>query len=162
MAALEGGVAAVAASSGQSAQFMAIAAIAEAGDNIVTTSYLYGGSFNQFKVFFKKFGSTFVSFLERDSTLTILFFPVEFRFVEGDDPADFAAQIDSKTKAICASCSDPVSRTPSSRADQFFRLQTSSRLETPSTTSLTCASLPTSRTPTRCEFVCSPFLPHTS
>lgn len=41
MAALEGGVAAVAASSGQSAQFMAIAAIAEAGDNIVTTSYLY-------------------------------------------------------------------------------------------------------------------------
>lgn len=43
MAALEGGVAAVAASSGQAAQFMAISAIAGAGDNIVSTSYLYGG-----------------------------------------------------------------------------------------------------------------------
>jgi len=43
MAALEGGVAAVAASSGQAAQFMAISNIAGAGDNIVSTSYLYGG-----------------------------------------------------------------------------------------------------------------------
>ena len=43
MAALEGGVAAVAASSGHAAQFMAIAAIARAGDNIVSSSYLYGG-----------------------------------------------------------------------------------------------------------------------
>ena len=43
MAALEGGVAAVAASSGQAAQFMAIGTIADAGDNIVSTSYLYGG-----------------------------------------------------------------------------------------------------------------------
>ena len=43
MAALEGGVAAVAASSGQAAQFMAISTIASSGDNIVSTSYLYGG-----------------------------------------------------------------------------------------------------------------------
>ena len=43
MAALEGGAAAVAASSGQASQFMAISAIAGAGDNIVSTSYLYGG-----------------------------------------------------------------------------------------------------------------------
>jgi hypothetical protein len=43
IAALEGGVAAVAASSGQAAQFMAITNIAGAGDNIVSTSYLYGG-----------------------------------------------------------------------------------------------------------------------
>ena len=43
MAALEGGVAAVAAASGQAAQFMAISALAGAGDNIVSTSYLYGG-----------------------------------------------------------------------------------------------------------------------
>ena len=43
MAALEGGVAAVAASSGQAAQFMAISTIAGTGDNIVSTSYLYGG-----------------------------------------------------------------------------------------------------------------------
>ncbi len=43
MAALEGGVAAVAASSGHAAQFMAIAAICRAGDNIISSSYLYGG-----------------------------------------------------------------------------------------------------------------------
>lgn len=43
MTALEGGIAAVATSSGQAAQFMAISALANAGDNIVSTSYLYGG-----------------------------------------------------------------------------------------------------------------------
>ncbi|KAF8519306.1 O-acetylhomoserine ami [Gautieria morchelliformis] len=78
---LEGGAAAVAASSGQSAQFMAVAAIAGAGDNIVSTSYLYGGTYNQFKVFFKKFG-------------------IEVKFVPSDDPADFAKAIDKNTKAI--------------------------------------------------------------
>ena len=49
MAALEGGAAAVGTSSGQSAQFMTIATIAQAGDNIVSTSFLYGGTYNQFK-----------------------------------------------------------------------------------------------------------------
>lgn len=52
IAKLEGGAAAVAASSGQSAQFMAITTLASAGDNIVSTSYLYGGTYNQFKVRF--------------------------------------------------------------------------------------------------------------
>ncbi|MDZ7683257.1 MAG: PLP-dependent transferase [Fodinibius sp.] len=46
IAALEGGAAAVATASGQSAQFMTIATIAEAGDNIVSTSFLYGGTYN--------------------------------------------------------------------------------------------------------------------
>ncbi|GAA5925815.1 hypothetical protein JCM10213_008891 [Rhodosporidiobolus nylandii] len=72
---------AVAASSGQAAQFMALAAIAEHGDNIVSTSYLYGGTYNQLKVLLKKFGIT-------------------TRFVKGDDPADFEKQIDENTKAI--------------------------------------------------------------
>ncbi|KAG1864968.1 Cys/Met metabolism PLP-dependent enzyme-domain-containing protein [Suillus subalutaceus] len=81
MAALEGGAAAVATSSGQSAQFLAIATIASAGDNIVSTSYLYGGTYNQFKVTFKKFG-------------------IGVKFVNGDDPALFAAAIDENTKAI--------------------------------------------------------------
>ncbi|KAF8530072.1 O-acetylhomoserine ami [Hysterangium stoloniferum] len=81
MAALEGGAAAVAASSGQSAQFMAIATIASAGDNIVSTSYLYGGTYNQFKVLLKKFGIT-------------------VKFVVGDKPEDFAKAIDSNTKAV--------------------------------------------------------------
>ncbi|KAH9070783.1 O-acetylhomoserine ami [Lactarius deliciosus] len=81
IAALEGGVAAVAASSGQAAQFMAVSAIAGAGDNIVSTSYLYGGTYNQFKVLFKKFG-------------------IAVKFVTSDDPAAFAAAIDEKTKAV--------------------------------------------------------------
>lgn len=81
MAALEGGVAAIALASGQSAQFLAISTIASAGDNIVSTSCLYGGSYNQFKVTFKKFG-------------------IGVKFVEGDDPALFAAAIDENTKAI--------------------------------------------------------------
>jgi len=81
MAALEGGAAAVAASSGQSAQFMAIATIASAGDNIVSTSYLYGGTYNQLKVLMKKFG-------------------IAVKFVEGDSPEAFKAAIDDKTKAL--------------------------------------------------------------
>jgi len=81
MAALEGGAAAVAASSGQAAQFMAISTIASAGDNIVSTSYLYGGTYNQFKVLFKKYG-------------------IGVKFVKDDSPEAFAAAIDEKTKAI--------------------------------------------------------------
>ncbi|KAM5541642.1 hypothetical protein V8D89_004832 [Ganoderma adspersum] len=81
IAALEGGAAAVAASSGQSSQFMAITAIAKAGDNIVSTSYLYGGTYNQFKVYLKRFD-------------------IGVKFVESSDPAAFAAAIDEKTKAI--------------------------------------------------------------
>lgn len=72
----------MAASSGQAAQFLAIATIAEAGDNILTTSYLYGGTFNQFKVFFKRFG-------------------IEFRFIQGDNPEDFVKSIDDRTRGIC-------------------------------------------------------------
>lgn len=87
MAALEGGQAAVAASSGQAAQFMAIAAIARTGDNIVTSTCLYGatsrgavllaanradafagGSYNQFKIFFEKFGSALTSFARAEGT----------------------------------------------------------------------------------------------
>ncbi|RDW71314.1 o-acetylhomoserine ami [Coleophoma cylindrospora] len=81
MAALEGGVAAVAASSGQAAQFMAIATIAHAGDNIVSTTNLYGGTYNQLKVFLPRLG-------------------IHTKFIPGDKPEDFAATIDEKTKAI--------------------------------------------------------------
>lgn len=81
IAALEGGVAAVAASSGQAAQFMTIAALAHAGDNIVSTSNLYGGTYNQFKVFFPRLG-------------------IHTKFVNGDKPEDFKALIDDKTKAV--------------------------------------------------------------
>ena len=81
MAALEGGVAAVAAASGQAAQFMTIAAIARAGDNIVSSSNLYGGTYNQLKVLFPRLG-------------------VKTTFVKSDDPADFVAAIDDKTRAI--------------------------------------------------------------
>src|SRR5271156_226699 len=50
LAALEGGIAAIGASSGQAAQFMVFSALAHAGDNIVSTSNLYGGTYNQLKV----------------------------------------------------------------------------------------------------------------
>jgi len=81
IAALEGGVAALATGSGQAAQFLTLTTLAEAGDNIVSTSYLYGGTYNQFKVAFKRLG-------------------IEVRFVDGDDPDDFAAAIDDNTKAV--------------------------------------------------------------
>jgi len=81
MAALEGGVAALATASGQSAQFVALTNIMGTGDNFVSTSFLYGGTYNQFKVQFKRLG-------------------LEARFAVGDHPEDFRSQIDEKTKAI--------------------------------------------------------------
>ncbi len=81
MAALEGGVAALAVASGQAAQFIALSNILGAGDNFVTTSFLYGGTYNQFKVTFKRLG-------------------IEARFADGDNPESFAKLIDGKTKAI--------------------------------------------------------------
>lgn len=81
IAALEGGVAALATGSGQAAQFLALNNILQAGDNFVSTSFLYGGTYNQFKVAFKRLG-------------------IEVRFADGDDPESFVKHIDSKTKAI--------------------------------------------------------------
>lgn len=81
IAALEGGVAALATASGQAAQFLALNNILQAGDNFVSTSFLYGGTYNQFKVAFKRLG-------------------VEARFADGDNPDDFVKYIDKNTKAI--------------------------------------------------------------
>ncbi|HRH50494.1 MAG TPA: O-acetylhomoserine aminocarboxypropyltransferase/cysteine synthase [Panacibacter sp.] len=81
IAALEGGVAALATSSGQAAQFLALSNILQSGDNFISTSFLYGGTFNQFKVAFKRLG-------------------IDARFANGDDVASFEALIDDKTKAI--------------------------------------------------------------
>ena len=81
LAALEGGVAALATSSGQAAQFLALSNILGAGDNFISTTYLYGGTYNQFKVQFKRLG-------------------INVKFVNGDNPEDFEKLIDSKTKAI--------------------------------------------------------------
>ncbi len=81
IAALEGGVAALVVASGQAAQFIALNNILEAGDNIVSTSFLYGGTYNQFKVAFKRLG-------------------IEVQFADGDNPASFEALINEKTKAI--------------------------------------------------------------
>jgi O-acetylhomoserine (thiol)-lyase len=81
IAALEGGVAAVATSSGQAAQFLALTNILQSGDNFITTTYLYGGTYNQFKVSFKRLG-------------------IEARFANGDDVESFVPLIDKNTKAI--------------------------------------------------------------
>lgn len=64
--ALEGGAAAVATSSGQSAQFLAITTLAQAGDNIVSTPFLYGGTYNQFKVTLPRLGID-VTFVDEDT-----------------------------------------------------------------------------------------------
>ncbi len=81
IAALEGGVGALAIASGQAAQFIALATIAQAGDNIVSSSYLYGGTHTQFKISFPRLG-------------------ISTKFVEEDDPAEFERAIDERTKAL--------------------------------------------------------------
>jgi O-acetylhomoserine (thiol)-lyase len=81
VAALEGGVAALAVGSGQASQFLALNNILQAGDNFVSTSFLYGGTYNQFKVAFKRIG-------------------IDARFAEGDNAASFEKLIDKKTKAL--------------------------------------------------------------
>jgi O-acetylhomoserine (thiol)-lyase len=94
VAALEGGVAALATSSGQAAQFLAIANIAQAGDNIVSTSLLYGGTYNQFKVTIPRLG-------------------VGVKLVDGDETAKLAAAVDAKTKAIYVeSIGNPAGNVP--------------------------------------------------
>lgn len=81
IAALEGGVAALAVASGHAAQFLTVSTIAEAGDNIVSTSFLYGGTYNQFKVTFPRLG-------------------INVKFVNSNNHEDYEKEIDSKTKAI--------------------------------------------------------------
>ncbi|MCK5101358.1 MAG: aminotransferase class I/II-fold pyridoxal phosphate-dependent enzyme, partial [Cyclobacteriaceae bacterium] len=81
IAALEGGVAALAVSSGQASQFIALSNILQNGDNFVTTSHLYGGTYNQFKVQFKRIG-------------------IDGRFAVDDTVEAFEKLIDDKTKAL--------------------------------------------------------------
>src|SRR5688500_18214003 len=81
VAALEGGVAALAVSSGQAAQFIALNNILQAGDNFVSVPFLYGGTYNQFKVSFKRLG-------------------IDVRFAEDDELQSLEKRIDKNTKAI--------------------------------------------------------------
>jgi len=81
VAALEGGVAALATASGHAAQFLAITNIAQAGDNIVSSSRLYGGTFNQFKVTLPRLG-------------------IGVKLVDSVEAADLARAIDARTKAL--------------------------------------------------------------
>src|SRR5271166_5696821 len=81
VASLEGGVAALATSSGQAAQFLAINSLLDAGDEIVAASTLYGGTYTQFEVSFRKLG-------------------YNVKFVEPDDPENFRKAITPKTKCL--------------------------------------------------------------
>lgn len=81
IARLEGGVAALATASGQSAQFLALHTIVSAGQNIIASSSLYGGTWNQFKVTFKRLG-------------------IDVRFADVNDPSSFEKLIDEDTRAI--------------------------------------------------------------
>ncbi len=71
----------IATASGQAAQFLALSTILQNGDNVVSTSYLYGGTYNQFKVAFPRLG-------------------IGVKFIEGDDPKAFAKAIDARTRAL--------------------------------------------------------------
>ncbi len=94
IAALEGGVGALATSSGQAAQFIAISNIAQAGDNIVSTSLLYGGTYNQFKVTLPRLG-------------------IGVKLVDGDDVGALKKAIDGKTKALYVeSIGNPAGNVP--------------------------------------------------
>ena len=81
LAALEGGVAALATASGQAAIHLAITTIARAGHNIISTSNLYGGTYNLFKVTLPRTG-------------------IEVKFMEEDEPEAFERKIDDNTRAI--------------------------------------------------------------
>jgi len=81
VAALEGGVAGLATASGQAAQFLALNNILQVGDNFVTSPYIYGGTYNQFKVAFKRLG-------------------IDVRFAKDDSAEEIEKLIDGKTKAI--------------------------------------------------------------
>lgn len=81
IASLEGGVAAVAVASGQAAQFLALTNIVESGENFIAASNLYGGTYNQFKVSFKRLG-------------------IEARFAHNGEPDKIEELIDENTKAI--------------------------------------------------------------
>ncbi len=83
IAALEGGVGALATASGHSAQFIALNNILKQGDNLVTSPYLYGGTHNQFKVSFKNFG-------------------IEARFAANNEIDSFEKLIDENTKVLYA------------------------------------------------------------
>jgi O-acetylhomoserine/O-acetylserine sulfhydrylase len=94
VAALEGGVAGLATASGQAAQFLTIANIAQAGDNIVSTSLLYGGTYNQFKVTIPRLG-------------------IGVKLVDGDETDKLKAAVDGKTKAIYVeSIGNPAGNVP--------------------------------------------------
>jgi O-acetylhomoserine (thiol)-lyase len=98
VAALEGGVGALATASGQAAQFLALSTLAQAGDNVVSTSYLYGGTYNQFKVTLPRLG-------------------IGVKLVEGDSPAAFEAAVDGRTKALYVeSVGNPRFNVPDLRA----------------------------------------------
>ena len=90
VAALEGGIGALAVASGMSAIAYAIQTITEAGDNIVSASTLYGGTYNLFAHTFPQMG-------------------IEVRFADYRDPASFAALIDERTKAVyCETIGNPL------------------------------------------------------
>src|SRR6201987_3941739 len=81
VAALEGGIGALATASGQAAQFLAISSLMEQGDELVAASTLYGGTYTQFDVSFRRIG-------------------INVKFVEPDDPENFRKAITPKTRAV--------------------------------------------------------------
>ena len=124
VASLEGGVAGLATSSGQAAQFLTISSLCELGDEVVASSTLYGGTYTQFDVSFRRIGIN-VKFVEPDNPenfrkaitprtralyggtytqLDVSFrrLGIDVKFVEPDDPENFRKAITPKTRAVYA------------------------------------------------------------
>ena len=98
LAALEGGVAGLAVASGHSAQFIALTNLCQAGDSIVSSGYLYGGTYNQFKVSLPRLG-------------------IDVRFAAGLKPEQFEERIDETTKALyIESIGNPAFHVPDFKA----------------------------------------------
>ncbi|KAG2197284.1 hypothetical protein INT47_010990 [Mucor saturninus] len=98
MAALEGGVLSTATSSGQAAQFMTIATLCKTGDNLISSSSVYGGTYNQLNVLFPKLG-------------------IKTKFIQSNDPEDYRKAIDENTKLIYVeSIGNPQFQIPDFRA----------------------------------------------
>ena len=94
VSALEGGKMSLAVSSGQAAQFLAIATIMEQGQNIVSSPNLYGGTYNQFKIAMPRLG-------------------IDTKFAASADPADMEKEIDENTRAIyCETLGNPAYNIP--------------------------------------------------
>jgi len=136
VAAMEGGIAGLSLASGMAAITYAIQTIAQAGDNVVSSATLYGGTYNLFAHTLPRYG-------------------IEIRFADHRDPASFARLIDGKTKAIfCESIGNPLGNITDFERSRRSPTSTASRSSSAQhrPLPLTCAALRARRRTSWCQF----------